>query len=175
MRRARGAAGPEKPRRDITPGLGPRRWSAEPPQVVKAGCWYRKGVLSAQTHNKSVARTRNSERKGANSAAPAHVHSSHAAHIGGSVQPGAGSLWARAGGAGAALGSEVRAKLTFRAQNWTGLLTRAKEGKHWRVRPKTPLALSCPPPRWGGLDLGSDNSGCARLGGSTFATGRFFR
>ena len=23
-----------------------------------------------------------------------------------------------------------------------------------------------PPPQWGGLDLGSDNSGCARLGGS---------
>ena len=23
-----------------------------------------------------------------------------------------------------------------------------------------------PPPQWGGLDLGSDNSGCGRLGGS---------
>ena len=23
-----------------------------------------------------------------------------------------------------------------------------------------------PPPQWGGLDLGSDDSGCARLGGS---------
>ena len=23
-----------------------------------------------------------------------------------------------------------------------------------------------PPPQWGGLDLGSDNSGCVRLGGS---------
>ena len=28
------------------------------------------------------------------------------------------------------------------------------------------MLFSCPPPQWGGLDLGSDNSGCARLGGS---------
>ena len=28
------------------------------------------------------------------------------------------------------------------------------------------VAIFVPPPQWGGLDLGSDNSGCARLGGS---------
>ena len=63
VRRAHGAAGPEKPRRDTPPGLGPRRWSAEPPQVAKAGFRERKGLSNAQTHNKSEARTRNSERK----------------------------------------------------------------------------------------------------------------
>jgi hypothetical protein len=36
----------------IPAGLGPRRWSAEP-QVVKAGFRERKGLSSAQTHNKS--------------------------------------------------------------------------------------------------------------------------
>jgi hypothetical protein len=38
-----------------------------------------KHFFTANTHNKSEARTRNSERKVANSAAPARVHSSHAA------------------------------------------------------------------------------------------------
>ena len=30
----------------------------------------------------------------------------------------------------------------------------------------SPKVIFMPPPQWGGLDLGSDNSGCARLGGS---------
>jgi hypothetical protein len=59
----------------------PSARSAHSPNIALSECHIRHKVLSsAQTHNKSEARTRNSERKVTNSAGPAHVHPFHAAH-----------------------------------------------------------------------------------------------
>jgi hypothetical protein len=56
------------------PGFGPRRWSAEPSQVEKAGFQERKGLTSAHVRTQERGKTPQF------SAAPAQVHSSHAAH-----------------------------------------------------------------------------------------------
>jgi hypothetical protein len=55
------------------------RWSAEVPQVEKASENGNYWQMRTRTH-KSEAKTKNSERKVAKSAAPALVHLSHAAH-----------------------------------------------------------------------------------------------